>query len=69
MTTVTKPQFKVKWLPFSSKFLPLNDEALKLCALADRPFLWTEEVKSLLIAGIEIDYKEEKEYGLPSKSS
>lgn len=63
MTMTTKPQFMAKRTPFSSQFLPLNNEAQKLCELAKRPYLSSEEVKILLVLGIEISYKEEGENG------
>lgn len=69
MTTTTKPEFIARRTPFSGQFLPLNEEALKLCNLAKRSYLSAEEVKTLVLFGIEVSYHEEEENGSTSKSS
>lgn len=62
--TSLKPQFVVKnGKPFGSHLFPRNQEAKRLCEIAEKDYLSSEEAKTLLMLGIEISYLEEEEDG------
>ena len=65
--TNLKPEFVVKnGKPFETHFFPCNDEAKRLCTLANKGYLTAEETKILTMVGIEISYFEEAEDGILS---
>lgn len=58
----SKPEFfATKDSPFEHRFIPMNEEAQKLCNIANRSYLIAAEIKHLEMIGIEVSYQEKED--------